>query len=483
MKTLKNSSVRFLCLMLFFLTISPVAHSNVLNQTNNNDEKQYKYTDSFSKYNIKTKGVILVNDDDTGIKSISPGGCLKFSKKTFGNKRAIIIESNTSGKLHFEYYEGWKELSFDPAGKEWLAQVLLEIVRITGIDAERRTKRIYSTKGITGFFEEIHKIESNDVASKYFNALLSNTQLSKNEMIMTVSSISEDISSNTYCGSLYRKYSNLFMTNDGISIAYFNSISKLSSNTETGAVLKNITKKINFDNPKVTEAYFSCIDRMSSNTECGSVLRNLEPTQTLNNQAYIRLLISVKNLSSNTEMGYVMRSLDSINLSNTEVNTAYFNAINVMSSNTEAGYTLRTLIKKHNLNDQNYINLLRSVKRLSSNTEMGSVMDKAMGAMPVNDTVVDAFFNTAASFSSNTELGAILRKMALNNKLDKYACGKVLDYARNLSSNTEKASVLISVSKTKFIKDKDIKTKYISVAKTLSSNSDYKKVIDKLIEK
>ncbi|RLD25491.1 MAG: hypothetical protein DRI54_04765, partial [Bacteroidetes bacterium] len=100
--------------------------------------QHYKYKDNFSDYDIQVKGKIKVNNDDTGIISISPGGSLKVSKKTFGNKRAVLIESNSKGDLNYEYYEGRTKIDYIPEGEKWLADILLDVVRITGIDADGR---------------------------------------------------------------------------------------------------------------------------------------------------------------------------------------------------------------------------------------------------------------------------------------------------------------------------------------------------------
>ncbi len=549
--TMKSKNVSRILMTVFLATgfLALSGQSYCYNSTGG--KKQYKYSDNFSNYDIQVQGEISVNDNDTGIKSISPGGSLKISKKTFGNKRTIIIESNSKGGLQYEYYEGRQEIPFDPEGKKWLADILLDVVRLTGIDAEGRTKRIYAQRGLDGVMDEIHEISSNTVMALYFETSLENISLNDDEVVTICAAIAQEMSSNTERGRLYRKHADLFMRNNTTSTVFFSSLSKLSSNTERGAVLTNIVSKIDFDDPKVTEAYFASVDRMTSNTEIGRVLRNVERTQDLSNNAYARLLMSVKKLSSNTEMGSVMRSLSKLEIQNPEISTAYFNAIDGMTSNTEAGSTMRDLLKTHELDDFNYIRLLASIKKLTSNTEMGSVlrsMDKAnlnnpkiseayflairsmtsntesgsvlrytmrefelstdswshfftitgqltsnteMGSvlstasqkMPYDDEiVVDAFFASAGKFSSSTEHGRVLRGVVSQPGFNKYTAYKVLESARKIVSNTEKGSVLIKVSQSDQIKDPEIRKMYLSTAQTLTSDSEYRHVIDNLME-
>ena len=552
MKIQFNYLISFILLLGIILSAeNSIAQQYVYNCNAPFGKKQYKYSDSFSNYDIQVKGDIKVNDEDTGIRSISKGGYLKFSKKTFGNKRSILVESDSNGQLHYEYYEGRKEVPFDPEGRKWLAEVLIEVIHMTGIDADGRTQRIYTGRGVDGVIEEISLIPSNSVMALYFESLLDNFKLSEDELLATSYAIASEMSSNTERGKLYREYSELFLSNNTTAIGYFNSLGNLSSNTERGSILTSISRKIDFDNPQVTEAYFGSIDKMSSNTERGRVLRYAESTQELSNNAYTRLLVSVKKLSSNTEMGIVIRSLKDLDINNEDLSDAYFNAIDAMSSNTEAGVTLRKLIKSYNLNDKNYTRLLSSVKKLSSNTEKGSVLrsiqelnmespevaeayflsvrsltsNTEMGSvlrytmrtyalstetwmqlfntasklssntemgyvlsdgadeMPYdNEKVVDAFFISTNKFSSSTEHGRVLKAVISNPAFNKYTAYKVLESARKISSSTEKGSVLIALSNTEIIKDPEIRKLYKSTAQTISSDYDYRRVMDKIFE-
>ncbi len=544
----RKIQLSLMVIVLSMFSLSVIGHPLV--NTNTDGKRQYRYSDNFSSYDVQVKGEVKVTDDDTGIKSISPYGYLKISKKTFGNKRAIIIESDQSGQLSYEYYEGRKEIPFEDEGRKWLADILLDVVRLTGIDAEGRVDRIYKKKGFNGVLDEIQAIPSNSTMAIYFETLLDNHSLSEDELISTAYAISTEMSSNSQSGRLFREYGSRFTQNNRTSVAYFNSVAKLSSNSERASILRAIDTKIDFSDTKVIESYFSGLDKMSSNSSAGSVLRYVNKTQDLSDEAYVRLLQSVKKLSSNTEMGSVMRSLHSLKINKAEVGNAFFNAIDVMSSNTEAASTLRFALKQYELSDENYVRLLGSVKKLSSNTEMGSVMRRmpglefektamvdayfiaitsmssnseagsvlrhamknhsmtdyawsslfnattkltsntemgqvlstAIDQMPFEDQTLDAFFATADHFSSSTEHGRILRKMLKSSKLNVYACIGTLRSARKISSNTEKASVLVLLAETDFVSNSRIKEDYKATAKTLSSDSEYRRVIEKLID-
>ena len=102
----------------------------------------YRNDDSFENFEVKYKGKIVVTSNDKDILSISPGGFFTVTKSSFGNKRKIHISADNRGRLNKEYYEGKSKKDFDKNGKEWLEDVLPEIILHTGISAEERINRL-----------------------------------------------------------------------------------------------------------------------------------------------------------------------------------------------------------------------------------------------------------------------------------------------------------------------------------------------------
>ena len=75
-----------------------------------------------------------------------------------------------------------------------------------------------------------------------------------------------------------------------------------------------------------------------------------------------------------------------------------------------------------------------------------------------------------------------MREIVKSEQFNKYACTGVLHSARKLSPNTEKSSVLLAVAETQWVSDPEIRETFVAVAKTLSSDSEYRRVVDRLIE-
>ncbi len=491
--------------------------TTVVSSINLNGVHSFKATDGVSTYAFKYRGKIKVADDDRSIESISPGGYLYITKITFGNRRSINIESNNRGNLQYEYYEGRKEIPFDPAGREWLEDVLLDVVRMTGIDAEGRARRMYNRSGTDGVMEEIDEIRSNHVKGIYFQVLLTMDDLSNENLSRIAIEIANSISSNSERGNIYRKFSDRFLNDDRVAAAYFKGVSRLSSNSEIGHVLRNAIQnhdltdqqyvaalytatrmtsnsekgsvlrsiqRLNFDHANMTEAYFGVIGSMSSSSEIGSVLRKLIGTQDLDDDALVILFDNLKQVSSSSEKGSVLRSLDNIRLTNKEVILGYFAVVNSISSNSERGSVLRKLLNANPQNKATLVGVFISTKGIDSNTEKGSVLRTSIQWLGEQDEKVMAvFFEALNTISSSSEHAHVLRDLIENLDLEVPTQLQILESTTRISSSTEKASVLVKLAGKADLDNEIVRDAYFETAKTISSDSEYRRVMDKILDR
>ena len=502
----------------------------------------------FNSTNISHDGDIRVSEDDRSVESISPGGYLKISIRTFGNSRELLINSDSRGNLSYEFREGRQEIPYEPEGRRWLAEVLPDVIRSSGIDAERRALRIYARGGIDGFLDEISKIPGNTVMALYFSALLDQQTLNDGELEKLIYAIAGKMSSDTERGRLFREYQDSFLRNAGVATDYFSAISRLSSSsekgriyreidqpldftdrqmtdayfagidrisssteagsalrhtiathrltdyalgvllrstakvsssTESGRVLRTFTE-INLDDPSVRESFFAAVDHLSSSTEAGSVLRDVLRKNKVDGASMVALLNSTRKIPSSTESGSVVRTISSINLADAQIREAYFNVIRTNPSTTESGRMLRYTLDNHKLGRESLINLFETTSRISSSTEVSSVLRASVPHLIYEDPVLDAFFSCTARISSSTEQGRVLRTLAAAEGLNPKAVKGILICARAISSSTEKGSVLRAVAP-KIKGDHELRDVYMDTAKTLGSDSEYRRAVEAIM--
>ncbi len=474
-------AISLICL--FMVNFAPAQSNSICyNYTEYSTSRgKYRFPDRENNIELKHQGDIRVSDDDTRIESISPGGYFHFSKNTFGNKRTIHIDSDSNGKLSYEFFENKKEIPYEPEGRQWLSEVLIEVIRVAGIDANRRAKRIYKKEGIDGVILEIKKIVSNNTQSLYFNSLLEIPTLKNYEIATIAEQILLNISSSSECAFLYKRHYKTFLTDELTAEAFLRSSTKISSNTERGSILRKINAEIDLENSTISDAYFNFINTLQSNTEKGSVMRDLLNKQQLGENATVEFLRSVKRFSSSTELSSVLRKMKNVNLKSPQVVEAYFAAAGSLSSNTELSAVLRNLSRTQTLDDDALVAYIYCAKLLSSNTELGSVMRNLNGINFNNSRITQAYFATVNSMSSNTEKGRVLRELLREEKLSTNALQEFFYATKRLSSNTELGLVLRE-SIPCIGSDRTVQNSFFLAVNSISSSTEKGRVLRDLLE-
>lgn len=521
--------IAFIILML----MSNLSHAVIpLNLVKNDSTKRYKskskhsYSffesnghrwtskNNFSSMDIQYRGEISVNDSDTDVTSISPGGYLKIKKTTFGNTRSIVIESNSSGELSKEYYEGRKKMGFNEDGRKWLADILLEVVRHTGIAAEARVQRFYQQGGTSAVLNEIKEIDSNSGKGRYFKELVG--VCSASDMPEVAQKVGMYITSNSVRGELYREYSDKFLASPETTRSFFEGVGYMTSNTERSSVLRHVLRRKKLDDKSMVallnttyrltsntergaimrevneqfpqteagiEAYFRVISGMTSNTEKGNVLRNLMRQNKASDEMTKMVLEAVeRHFTSNTEMGAVLRETLPALSEKRELINLYLDAVNRMTSNTERGNALYNLLNDKAIKSTDaQIGVFRSIRRMTSNTEKSRVMRNTIDFLGSNSNVDDAFFETLGTLTSNTEKSHILRTV-INRKsnINQDLAVRVLAATRYLTSNTEIGNIMVALSRVMPRNDTKVKDAYQDAARRLTSNTEYRRVMESL---
>jgi hypothetical protein len=507
---LTRMAVLFYLLFAFSTSAYPYQQVSVSTSTSV-DGKVYSYksVNNFTEFNYKYQGVITVTPDDKDVKSISPGGFLRIESTTFGNTRVLHLEGDSDGKIRREYYEGKTRVDYEPEGKKWLADVLIDVVRSSGIDAEARTVRIYKSRGTTGVLDEIEEIPSNRAKGLYFRLLLNQAGVTNGDLKLIIASVGEELSSNTEMGSLLREIAPKYLANEDLSTAYFRTVQSLSSNTEAGSVLRNAIKRgtlsdrsqiellrttqmlssntergsvlrafnpISKNSEEVNRAYFDAINSMSSNTEIGATLVDLIRNQKISGPSLNKLFNSAALMSSETEKGRVLREAIKLMPGTIGSQESFFHAAQSMSSNTELGLTLTEYLK-YAFSNGSKAQFFSTARHLSSNTELGNVLRRCSDYVKDDEAGAMEFLKTALHLSSNTELGSVLRTLTEKTTNPKIL-EAIIKASEQLSSNTEKGSVLVTVAGVMPKNNETLRTAYKNAAKTLSSDSEYRRVMD-----
>ena len=88
-------------LILLVFALSTIVHAQNTNKVvvkgNGSQQHSYRTSNGLTSTNIEYDGTIVFNETDTDVESISRGGFLKISKRTFGTRRTVLLEGKSNG--------------------------------------------------------------------------------------------------------------------------------------------------------------------------------------------------------------------------------------------------------------------------------------------------------------------------------------------------------------------------------------------------
>ncbi len=143
---------------------------------------------------ISGRGRITFDPGERDVVALSDGGRLRVSENDGETRRRIEITSSGGG-MSRRYWVNGKEHDYDDDARAWLARVIPETLRATGLDAEAREHRIYGTGGADAVLKEISRIGSDYAARLYFQALLAEPDLGAGRVARVLEQAGEQIES------------------------------------------------------------------------------------------------------------------------------------------------------------------------------------------------------------------------------------------------------------------------------------------------
>lgn len=426
----------------FFLLIALVvaSHGQVHLSSGKRNNVVINHNNGFSSFNVEMRGKIEVTDDDRDIKSMSADGYLEINKVTFGSRRTIIITSDGAG-LRREYYEGREKLPFEPDGRQWLNEILPELLRTTTIAAESRVNRFYRKGGTQSVLNEINVIESDYVKAHYANALM-NLNLPIKDYPAVIQGVANTLDSDHYLTEFLERNMGKFLQDKAASDAVFSACGKMDSDHYKTQVIKEA-----LDEQTPTAEGIASILRASSNMESdhyktevltsllrkenltdGVISEMITGTQSIESDHY-RTVVLKKALSkpglSPTSFKRVVESVKEIesdhyktevitDLLQNKLNNDVNAALVLISENIESDHyktiVMTSLVKQQTLDDASFRKLIDAASRGDSDHYASQFLQTALNLPTISNAQVAAVITAAGNLDSDHYLTEVLVK-------------------------------------------------------------------------
>jgi len=449
-----------------------IISSNSGNKTTVKSKGTHRRSGVFTDYKIEYEGDFELSDDDTDIVSISRGGYLEISKTVFGSKRKVLIENGSDGKLEKTYYVGRKETPFEPEGKVWLADVLPEIVRSTGIGAKSRIDRFYKKGGVAAVLDEIGELDGSYVKAMYSKILLDKDALSANELSSILNRISDEVSSDYYLADIMKSNSERFLKEDVSATAYLNAIEEISSDYYSAAVLKEA-----INNSNVADSHNATLIKATTNIGSdyymSSTLQEILKEKQLTDELLSELINASKEISSD----YYQSQLLSEALEQDDLSSAGFSQLLDVISEVSSDHYMTSVFSKlldEQVKEEVLIKIINVVEHdLSSDYYASSILSKAIEEQVMTERVMEAFVNSLDEIDSDHYTTEVIRKAADNDNLSDKELIKLIEAISRIDSDHYLSTSLSEIAPRVSSGSEALKSAYRKAAKEISSETYY----------
>ncbi len=380
-----------------------------VNMSDKNGKSTIRVSDNGKDFKIEYEGEFTLSDDDKDITAITEGGFIDITKSSFGNKRRVVIESDRSGDLIRKFYVGRSQRDYNPEGREWLAEVLPDIVRSTTLGAKSRVARFYNRGGASAVLSEIRSMKSDYVKSRYFRLLLERN-LSNGELVNVIEASGEEIKSDHYLAKILKTNQKAFLANSQTINAYIAASGSLKSDHYATSVLKHVINDSSISDGQM-ERLLDIAKGVKSDHYVTQILTEIMENRDLNSQNVAKIISLSKDIKSDHYKTQVLKKVINDEGMSANAYSALIATVADIKSDHYMTSVVKEMMKKGDVaaNSSDLNDLLALVRTHVRSDNYSATIYKSLARKELSESQMIATLNAAAaSIKSDHYLSNVL---------------------------------------------------------------------------
>ena len=420
---------------------TPIAPAAV--QQSSETHMEMTTRNGFTSLRVKIDGAIEFTDDDSDVKSLSPGGHFRMEDGTWLSGRVYDVKADSAGNLTKTYSVGSSVKPLDSEGRAWLGRLLPQMIRDSGVGAGPRVARIIRQGGPQAVINEIGLIHSDGSKRIYLEQLFSQAPLSAEQL---------------------REAARL--------------IRGISSDGDKAQVLVDVDGK--YFTGEVRPNLFEAIDSISSDGDKRRVLSDILKKDAENVDTLLSVARTAKHISSDGDKAEVLNEMASSYRESGGVGMAYFDAVKSISSDGDHARVLSTILTAHGNDRDTLIRVLSSAEKISSDGDKARVLKETVIRYSEDDLIRKVFVDAANSFSSDGDHQQVLVTLVHRQGIGAATVGGIARSAQRISSDGDKAHVLVELVGANV---EPVRDDFFAAADTIHSDGDHSHVLLAVLDK
>ncbi|HZS05562.1 MAG TPA: hypothetical protein VFD58_12050 [Blastocatellia bacterium] len=362
-------------IVLMFVTLLVIPALSSAQQTRNsihveNDNWTWQWSENGRGLEVKIRGRAGFTEDYSDVTSLSPGGHLRVRDTRTSATRKIEIEPD-SGGLKRSYSVDGRAHEFDNEARQWLAGVLIEMVRQGGYDAPGRVERLFKQGGANAVLDEVTRIRSDYVKRIYLENLLKDHRLDSASVQRVVRQTAREI----------------------------------SSDYEKRQVLARVAEQF-LDDKALISDFIAAAATVKSDYERGQILSALL-RQNLSEDQMKGALRAITGISSDYEKAKLLVQMVESRADHAVAPAPFFDAVNTISSDYEHSRVLLALLRQGKPGADALKLTVKSASLISSDYEKARVLMQVAAVGKGDEGVRNALVEAAKTINSDYERGRV----------------------------------------------------------------------------
>lgn len=342
---------------------------------------RWEHSDDGWRFRVEIQGKAEFTEDYTDIRDVSDGGYVRIEEDRNGQSRRYEVRRNAE-QLKRIYYVNGEARTVDQEARTWLARIVLDCVRQSGIDADKRVVTILRQRGVSGVLDEIGLIKGDYARGIYFKALIKNGDLNAAALQKVLREAARQI----------------------------------SSDYEQAKLLVAVAPML-LGKEEAVPAFFEATATIKSDYERKNVLTGLLKSNTASREVLVQTARSAASMTSDYEKANVLKSVATVYLDDRELRSVFFQTVETIKSDYEHRGVLSALLKNGKLNEEMLSGMIDSASRMSSDYEKASFLMEASNAYVGDRRFREPFLKAVETIKSDYERGRVLSALMKNKQI------------------------------------------------------------------
>jgi hypothetical protein len=363
-----------------------------------------RWSDDTGRFDVTLRGSITFTDDLSDVQTLSDGGRLTIRDTSRIVPHTIEVRSS-NGTLTHTYDVAGLSRPWDDEARRRLAEMIVRLVRHSGLAAESRVKSIFAKKGVAGVLDEIALLTGDYARHRYYVTLVDVAALDAAAVTPILAQVGQRFTSDYDRGQVLQHIAKRVPLDRRAAAAYVQAVAPTKSDYDRRRTLEALLAARPLPPGAVDLAVRSTAD-MRSDYDRSEVLRAALQTGPIDRSE--GLFAGVERMTSSYEKRRVLSEAIDRGAVSADTKKALLSAAASISSDYDRRLVLQQYVKKFGVEAGTTDAFFVAVNRISSNYDRAEVLLSCVEAGAVGGANRDAFVAAAQRIQSTHDQNRVL---------------------------------------------------------------------------